>query len=50
VLEAAHHITRAWLLVSAGRRNDAATEARIAAAKHANPADLQALEQAIAKG
>lgn len=49
VLEAEHHITRAWLLIAAGRRGDAATEARIAAAKHANPSDLQALEQAIAK-
>lgn len=49
-LEAEHHVTRAWLLIAAGRRNDAAVEARIAAAKQANPADLQALEQAIAKG
>jgi SAM-dependent methyltransferase len=48
-LEAEHHVTRAWLLLAAGRRGDAATEARIAAAKHANPVDLQALEQAIAK-
>lgn len=50
VLEAEHHVTRGWLLIAAGRRSEAVTEARIAAAKHANPTDLQALEQAIAKG
>lgn len=47
LLEADHHVTRAWLLISAGRHGDAATEMRIAAAKQASPTDLKALEQAL---
>jgi tetratricopeptide (TPR) repeat protein len=46
-LEAEHHVTRAWLLIAAGRHTDAATEVRVARASGATPADLSALESAL---
>jgi len=47
-LEAAHHVTRAWLLLALGRRGEAAVEARIARAKDANHPELGELERALA--
>ena len=44
------HVTRAWLLLRAGKRGEAALEARIAATKHADSAALRELEAAISRG
>ena len=48
-LEAAHHVTRAWLLLALERRGEAAVEARIARAKDANHPELGELERALAQ-
>ncbi|MGC4092283.1 MAG: tetratricopeptide repeat protein [Polyangiaceae bacterium] len=46
-LDAALHVTRAWLLLAAGRRGDAGVEARIAKTKEPNHPELAELEHAI---
>ncbi|MFZ5894345.1 MAG: methyltransferase domain-containing protein [Myxococcota bacterium] len=46
-LEAAHHVTRAWLLLALGRRGEASVEARIARAKEATHPELGELERAL---
>lgn len=46
-LEAAHHVTRAWLLLALGRRGEASIEARIARAKEATHPELNELERAL---
>ncbi len=48
-LEPEQHVTRAWLLLAAGRANDAAIEIRIARANGAGSAELSALEAAVAR-
>ncbi|HET9934239.1 MAG TPA: methyltransferase domain-containing protein [Polyangiaceae bacterium] len=48
-LEAAHHVTRAWLLLALGRRNEATIEARIARAKQSTHPELGELERALAE-
>jgi SAM-dependent methyltransferase len=49
-LEAAHHVTRAWLLLALGRRGEASVEARIARAKEATHPELGELERALSDG
>lgn len=45
--EPAYHLTRAWLLLAATRKNEAQIEARIAQARNADPSELAELLQAI---
>lgn len=44
-----YHVTRGWLLLAAGRREEAAVEVRIAHAKNADPEQLAELSRAVGK-
>jgi SAM-dependent methyltransferase len=47
--EPAYHLTRAWLLLAAGRKHEAAIEARIAEARGGNPEELACLRAEVGK-
>lgn len=42
-----HHLTRAWVLIAAGRKTEAELEARIAEARDADPESLDELRRAL---